>query len=141
MKTHEILSRLKGVRHSLQGWIAKCPAHEDRNPSLSIREGDGKILLHCFASCTVESICAAIGIRVSDLFAQPRSLRKPESPIVRALEWELSGLRSRLAHRDRECAVTVVVATRETIDAAIARALALTVGGELVQVSLRESER
>jgi CHC2 zinc finger len=86
MKTTEILSRLKGVRQSRQGWIAQCPAHEDRSPSLSIREGNGKALLHCFAGCTIEAICAATGIRVSDLFAEQCPPRKPEPPIVRTVE-------------------------------------------------------
>lgn len=51
------------------GWMCQCPAHDDRNPSLSINAGDdGRALLHCFAGCTVEAICEAIGgLRVSDL--------------------------------------------------------------------------
>jgi hypothetical protein len=56
--------------------MAKCPAHEDNNPSLSIGEGnDGRTLLHCHAGCTAEAICAAVGIRPSDLFT-PR--QKPQ---------------------------------------------------------------
>ena len=64
-----ILSRCHGVNPSSSGWMARCPAHEDENPSLSIREGtDGKILLKCFAGCTLEQICSALGIKQSDLF-------------------------------------------------------------------------
>ncbi len=49
--------------------MAKCPAHDDHNPSLSIKQGnDGRTLLHCFAGCRVEDICAAIGITTADLF-------------------------------------------------------------------------
>jgi hypothetical protein len=141
MSLDRILARLKGVRRSPQGWMAQCPAHGDRNPSLSIREDEGKILLHCFAGCTVETICGAVGIRVSDLFIQSRAFQKREPPIVRAVERELAGFRNRLTPRDRDRAVTVVLASREAIDAAIARALALTVEGELVQVALRGGQR
>jgi len=38
-----------------QGYIDVCPAHEDKNPSLSITETkDGKLLLHCFCGCSFE---------------------------------------------------------------------------------------
>src|SRR5438876_11303303 len=64
-----ILSRLKGVRTSLHGWIACCPAHNDREQSLSIGLGDdGHILLNCFAGCSFERIVQAMGMTVSELF-------------------------------------------------------------------------
>lgn len=51
------------------GWIARCPAHDDRKPSLSIGVGeDDRLLLHCHAGCTVGAICSAAGIGVKDLF-------------------------------------------------------------------------
>lgn len=54
-----------------KGYRARCPAHEDRNPSLSISEGDDeRILMHCFGPCTVDDICSSIGIKVRDLFPQ-----------------------------------------------------------------------
>jgi hypothetical protein len=50
-------------------WIACCPAHEDRSPSLSVKEtADGTVLVKCFAGCSVDDICGAIGIEVSELF-------------------------------------------------------------------------
>jgi hypothetical protein len=49
-------------------WLAHCPAHDDAKPSLSVTESDGRILLHCFAGCSVDAICAALGISVADLF-------------------------------------------------------------------------
>ncbi len=59
----------KPSKKSGAGYSACCPAHDDENPSLSIREGnDGKILLHCFAGCPVDAICHALGLEVSDLF-------------------------------------------------------------------------
>jgi putative DNA primase/helicase len=138
MKTEEIISRLKGVHRSPQGWMGQCPAHEDRSPSLSICEREGKILLHCFAGCAIESICAAIAIKVSDLFPNSCILPKRVPPRVRVFEGKLASLRSRLTPLERERNVTVVIVKREQPDAAMARALALSVQGELVQVFLED---
>ena len=48
-------------------WRSHCPAHDDAEPSLSVTENDGRILLHCFAGCTVDDICAALGITTKEL--------------------------------------------------------------------------
>jgi len=69
MNAEEILARLKGVRRNGSGWMALCPAHADKNPSLSVKQEDGSLLLHCFAGCTVEEICGALGIELSELFS------------------------------------------------------------------------
>jgi hypothetical protein len=51
------------------GWCCRCPAHDDRNPSLSIHAGDdGRALVNCHAGCTVDAVCGAIGLRPADLF-------------------------------------------------------------------------
>ena len=55
------LDRLEGVRKSGTGWKARCPAHDDRNPSLSVTEsGGGKVLVTCFAGCTFGAIRDAL---------------------------------------------------------------------------------
>jgi hypothetical protein len=67
-----ILSRLHGAKKCGEGWSAHCPAHEDRRASLSIGLGDGgKVLLHCHAGCTVQSIVTAIGLHMRDLHPAP----------------------------------------------------------------------
>ena len=65
----QILDRLRGVRKiGERRWEAQCPAHNDRTPSLSIRECDGgKILIHCHAGCDYKAILAAICMKSSDL--------------------------------------------------------------------------
>jgi hypothetical protein len=65
-----VLDRLRSKpRRSGRGWTARCPAHEDRTPSLSITEtADGKVLVKCWAGCSTESVLAALGLRWSDLF-------------------------------------------------------------------------
>lgn len=53
------------------GYKCCCPAHDDKNPSMSIAKAHkGKVLLKCFAGCSVELICEALNIRVADLFPQ-----------------------------------------------------------------------
>lgn len=70
MTVHELLARLERVSKTSTGWMARCPAHEDTKPSLSIASGDdGRILLQCFAGCEVGGIVEALGLEVRDLFA------------------------------------------------------------------------
>lgn len=65
----DFLRRLDGVRQTAHGWLARCPSHDDRSPSLSIREtGEGLLLVHCFAGCSIDAICAAVGLSTADLF-------------------------------------------------------------------------
>ena len=52
-KSAEKIATELGGSRSGSGWIAKCPAHKDSSPSLSIGVGrDGRVLVHCFAGCT-----------------------------------------------------------------------------------------
>jgi hypothetical protein len=135
MTVEELLPRLECVRRSGMGWSARCPAHRDRSPSLSIGESGGRVLLHCFAGCTTEAVCDALKMRMADLFAKPGTSCKPEPPVVRAVERQIAGLRSRLTPRERVLPVTIVTFTGpDNLDAAIARGLALAVEGEIVQV-------
>jgi hypothetical protein len=53
------------------GWKAKCPAHDDRKPSLSINEGaDGRALIKCHAGCSTDDVLAALGMTRRDLFQE-----------------------------------------------------------------------
>jgi len=67
-----LLDRLDAVRQRGDGrWSARCPAHGDTSPSLSIRElPDGRILIYCFAGCDIQAVTAALGIELSDLFPE-----------------------------------------------------------------------
>jgi hypothetical protein len=65
----DLLPELENVKKTKRGWMARCPAHEDSSPSLSIGEGDdGRILLKCWAGCTTDKVCAALGLTIMDLF-------------------------------------------------------------------------
>lgn len=98
-----LLHRLEAVKPRARGsWIARCPAHEDRSPSLSIREAqDGVVLLKCFAGCSVDDIVQAVGLVLSDLFpprtegieAGQKARHKPPVPwrdCLRALRHHLT---------------------------------------------------
>jgi hypothetical protein len=47
---------------------ARCPAHDDRNPSLSITAAAGRVLLRCHAGCRTDAVLAALGLARADLF-------------------------------------------------------------------------
>ena len=50
-------------------WIGRCPAHDDRSPSLALRElDDGRVLVHCFAGCSAQEVVTGVGLDLSDLF-------------------------------------------------------------------------
>ncbi|MBK6590648.1 MAG: DUF3987 domain-containing protein [Acidobacteria bacterium] len=55
--------------------MARCPAHDDKSPSLSITEKDDKVLVHCFAGCTPDEILSAVGLEFRDLFLNDEPFR------------------------------------------------------------------
>lgn len=81
-----LISQLEGVRETGPGrWIAICPGHADRSPSLSIRElDDGRLLLHDFGGCETQRVLAAINLDMSALF--------PRGPITHRLRAGKRGL-------------------------------------------------
>lgn len=78
------LDRLEGVRPNGGGrWIARCPSHADRSPSLAIREiEDGRLLIHCHAGCDPADVVGAVGLTLADLFPErPPEHRYSPSPL------------------------------------------------------------
>src|SRR3954470_19268241 len=53
-------------------WSARCPAHDDRAPSLSLRQIEGQALVHCHAGCTAVDVLGALGLTLRDLYDEPR---------------------------------------------------------------------
>ena len=81
MSAEILLSKLDKVKRTGAGrWLACCPAHADKGPSLSLREtDDGRVLVHCFAGCSAVDILAAVGLELRDLYPEPLAgHRKPE---------------------------------------------------------------
>lgn len=69
---HTLLARLDRVTQTgADRWLACCPAHDDKSPSLSIREvSDGRLLIHCWANCSPADVMANVGLSLADLFPQ-----------------------------------------------------------------------
>ncbi|GAF95117.1 unnamed protein product, partial [marine sediment metagenome] len=69
-----ILSRLECVKAVGEGkWLARCPAHDDDNPSLSVSQGkDGRALVYCHAGCDTAEILRQIGLEPSAVFVLPK---------------------------------------------------------------------
>lgn len=78
MRAEQLLSKLENVRKSPNGWTCRCPAHEDKQNSLSVGVGeDDKILLKCFAGCESEQIVKALNLELSDLMPEVDNRQKP----------------------------------------------------------------
>lgn len=100
----DLLQRLYKVRHYGNGqYLACCPAHEDKTPSLSIKAGDdGRILVHCFAECPVEEVLAAVGLTFDALY--PEKLEGHTQPRMRV---DPRAALDAVAHELTVCAVYV----------------------------------
>jgi hypothetical protein len=82
-----LLERLERVETRNGSYQALCPAHEDRQPSLNLSEGeDGRALIKCFAGCRPQHITDALGLQMSDLFehhnGSPAQSRKPSGQLA-----------------------------------------------------------
>lgn len=98
MSAATIISKLDKVKRTGKDrWSARCPAHDDKGPSLSIREtDDGRVLIHCFAGCSVQEIVQAVGLDLSDLFPprndgqhyRPERRPFPATDALRAVSFE-----------------------------------------------------
>ena len=68
MNALDVLDRLEQVTGGKGKWMACCPAHQDKSPSLAITKADDRVLVYCFAGCETSDVTAAIGLNVGDLF-------------------------------------------------------------------------
>jgi hypothetical protein len=105
MSIDAVLDRLQGVKRTGPNkWIACCPSHEDRQPSLSIRAlEDGRILLHDFGGCEVDQVLSALNLPFPDLFPQALGEFKPCGAAIPA--------RDLLVILDTELLVAVLILT------------------------------
>ena len=52
-------------------YLFRCPVHDDRRPSLGVRElDDGRLLVRCYAGCAIEDILAALDLEFTDLYPE-----------------------------------------------------------------------
>jgi hypothetical protein len=91
MNVHDVLHvtllpRLDGVRKVAGGYQARCPAHEDHQPSLSVTPGTTQpVVLHCHANCEPEAILEAIGLKMEDISLPKEERRESDE------EWTPAG--------------------------------------------------
>lgn len=102
MSATDLIDRLEHCRRTGDGeWVARCPAHNDRSPSLSIRElSDGRTLVHCHAGCGALDVLTSVGLDWGALFPTddyyaPTSRKKRQQTIDSlTVEIALSDVRS-----------------------------------------------
>lgn len=133
MSVDNLLSKLAKVKARGHGrWQSCCPAHDDKGPSLSILEtDDGRILIHCFAGCSVHEVVQSVGLDLSDLFpstsvgnAKRERRPFPASDALRAVGFEALVV----------CAAASALATGEPLSSVDRERL--IIAGERIQLAL-----
>lgn len=94
MNIDELLTKLEKVRKTPSGWLACCPAHDDKTPSLTVGIAkSGGLLLHCFGGCDIESVVGSVGMTLADLMPEGegkttfKRQRLPALDMLRALSF------------------------------------------------------
>lgn len=87
MSADQLIDRLRKVKRTGDGkWSARCPAHDDKGPSLAVRQlEDGRVLVNCFAGCSVDDVLRAVGLGFDALFPPKaidgaKAVRRPWIP-------------------------------------------------------------
>lgn len=97
MSVDALLAQLENVKRTGDGrWLARCPAHEDKRPSLSVKEtAEGVVLLKCWSGCSAADVVAAVGLDMTALFPEktivdgkPERRPFPAADILRAVSFE-----------------------------------------------------
>jgi putative DNA primase/helicase len=81
----EWLAHALNARRVGSCWMARCPSHDDREPSLSIREAGGTVLVRCHAACSQQSVINAL--RARGLWTTPSRISKIERRIVATYDY------------------------------------------------------
>ena len=124
---HTLLERLDGVRQIGDSkWMAKCPAHDDMGPSLSVRDTGERTLIHCFAGCHAEDILTAVGLTWQDIIrdkwqaaqhaATNQKIKLPPIDPLK-LEWRII----QIAKADREAGREISVEDKARLQLAFER--------------------
>jgi putative DNA primase/helicase len=87
----DALAQLEGVRACAGGYVARCPVHDDREASLSLREGEnGELLMHCFVGCGFDSILTELKLPPLGRGQVDHSLANPSAALDSAKRTELA---------------------------------------------------
>ena len=107
----QLLHRLDAVKETgARKWQARCPAHDDKSPSLSVKEiNDGTLLLKCWAGCSASEIVSAVGLELSDLFPKQDNFDHTHAPKGQTRPWSALDVFRALMH---EVTIVAVCAGR-----------------------------
>ena len=83
-KILSLLSKVKSTGNNT--WMACCPAHDDKSPSMTISDYSDNILIHCFSGCTPIDILESIGLDFSDLFPDKNYTEKSKGAVFNAYD-------------------------------------------------------
>jgi DNA primase len=84
-----LLDRLDSViERGGAAWYARCPAHSDRSPSLSIKDAGDRVLIYCHAGCAADDVLAAVGLSFRDLYKD--EWRSSHERAVSGAAWDYS---------------------------------------------------
>lgn len=94
--TDLILNRLRDrgqePKRNGSGWMARCPAHDDQTPSLSISEGHGgRALVKCFAGCGTKAIVEGLGLKMRDLMSATANTQRARAATSTVFEIRTRG--------------------------------------------------
>ncbi len=108
MTIETLISRVDGVKETGPGkYLSRCPAHDDRSPSLAIKDGDdGRVLIHCFAGCETDNVLSAIGMTFSDIMPERIGSEHSYKPVRNRVN-----ARDALEALDHEALVVSVIAS------------------------------
>lgn len=112
MSAIDVVERLEHCRQSgPDSWMARCPSHDDRGPSLSIKDvGGGRTLIHCHAGCGALEVLTALGLDWDALYpptdrnysAEKRQRERSVDELVVEIAKADRAAGKHLSHEDRE---------------------------------------
>ena len=95
MDSQKIANLLEAKKTKPNSWIARCPAHDDHKPSLTITATRDRTLVHCWAGCRFTDIVSSAGLKPRDMFLASRSQLEPRARLKIAQHKELREWRDR----------------------------------------------
>ena len=100
MTTHAIARHFRANAKGRGRYVALCPAHPDRSPSLTITEGHaGRTLLRCWAGCRTEDVLEKLGLSWANICGEPMTRAQAREAAVERQEREVREQKERAAER------------------------------------------
>jgi hypothetical protein len=92
-----VLGKLEGARQHGGYWMARCPAHDDRQASLSVKRGtEQPVILHCHAGCELDAILDGLGLTRADISKPREESRQVWAPPAETAIYDYTDERGKL---------------------------------------------